>query len=282
MQKLRLGGVPEHFNYPWNLAIEGKEFTSLDLELHWKSVPEGSGKMASKLADGSLDAALMLTEGAVAAIAGGLEARIMGLFVESPLRWGIHVGAKSVIQSVSDLQSKTLAISREGSGSHLMSYLLAEREGWPTGALSFQAVGAIDKLVEAVNEDPSAAFLWERTMTQPLVDEGQLRRIGEIPTPWPCFVLVLREDLMNSHGTVLRKALRIALRQANAFHRDPKAAEILSEKYGLTLADATAWLGTVKWPTEPPVDPFMLQEVGETLVRVGRLETAPDPADLIA
>ncbi len=43
-------------------------------------------------------------------------------------RWGIfvHPDAKD-IQSVSDLKGKTVGISRFGSGSHLMSFVLADQ-----------------------------------------------------------------------------------------------------------------------------------------------------------
>ena len=32
---LKVGGVPEHFNYPWRLAIEEGLFREEGLSLHW-------------------------------------------------------------------------------------------------------------------------------------------------------------------------------------------------------------------------------------------------------
>ena len=39
MIKLRVGGVPEHFNLPWHLALEAHRFESLDIELTWQRLP---------------------------------------------------------------------------------------------------------------------------------------------------------------------------------------------------------------------------------------------------
>jgi hypothetical protein len=33
-------------------------------------------------------------------------------------------------------------------------------------------------------------------MTKPLVDKG-IFRIGDCPTPWPCFVIAVRDELIS-------------------------------------------------------------------------------------
>ena len=65
---LRLGGVPEHFNLPWHLALESGALG--DIEATWEDQYGGTGQMLSGLEDGSLDVVSILTEGTVAAIAG--------------------------------------------------------------------------------------------------------------------------------------------------------------------------------------------------------------------
>jgi sulfonate transport system substrate-binding protein len=44
-QKLRVGGVPEHFNLPWHLAIERGLFTKNGVEVEWTDIPNGTGAM---------------------------------------------------------------------------------------------------------------------------------------------------------------------------------------------------------------------------------------------
>ena len=63
MNRLRIGGVPEHFNLPWLRLAESGALD--DLGVAWRDVPEGSGAMAAALRAGELDAAMLLTEGAV-------------------------------------------------------------------------------------------------------------------------------------------------------------------------------------------------------------------------
>ena len=52
---LKLGGVPEHFNLPWHLAMESP--ACADLDLSWEDQPGGTGEMLTKLEQGQLDEA---------------------------------------------------------------------------------------------------------------------------------------------------------------------------------------------------------------------------------
>jgi hypothetical protein len=86
---------------PWHLAIENKE--SHDINLQWTDVPEGTGKMCQMLRDGETDIAVILTEGIVKDIVAGKPSKIVQVYVQSPLIWGIHVAANSKYKTVSDL-----------------------------------------------------------------------------------------------------------------------------------------------------------------------------------
>ena len=91
MKKFKIGGVPEHFNYPWRVAIEEKAFDPLNVSLHWSDMTGGTGQMIKGLETGSLDIAVLLTEGISKAILQGTKAKILDVYVSSPLQWGIHV-----------------------------------------------------------------------------------------------------------------------------------------------------------------------------------------------
>ena len=74
------------------------------------------------LNDGSTDIAVLLTEGIVKDIATGGSSKIVGIYVQSPLCWGIHTGAQQEdITDVASLKGKVWAVSRMTSGSHLMA-----------------------------------------------------------------------------------------------------------------------------------------------------------------
>src|SRR5688572_4372969 len=110
MIRLRIGGVPEHFNLPWHLALEAGRFRERGVEVVWRDYPGGSGAMAKALRDRELDAALLLTEGAVAAVTDRVPLTIVSVFTDSPLVWGIHVPASSRFRAVADLHDARYAI----------------------------------------------------------------------------------------------------------------------------------------------------------------------------
>jgi ABC-type nitrate/sulfonate/bicarbonate transport system substrate-binding protein len=111
MKTVKIAGVPEHFNLPWHLCIENGEFEEVGIDLQWIDVPEGTGKMCEMLKEGEIDIAVVLTEGCIKAIANDNSSKIVQLFVESPLIWGIHVAAQSEFKTIDDLQNKKVAFS---------------------------------------------------------------------------------------------------------------------------------------------------------------------------
>lgn len=106
MKTVKIAGVPEHFNLPWRLCIENGEFEAENIDLQWKNIPEGTGKMCQMLRDGETDMAVILTEGIVKDIVAGNPSKIVQIYVQSPLIWGIHVAAKSDFHTIKDLRNK--------------------------------------------------------------------------------------------------------------------------------------------------------------------------------
>lgn len=101
-ETLKIGGVPEHFNLPWHQAISQGDFEKQGIRVEWKEYPGGTGEMTRDLRNGSLDLAVLLTEGIVADIVKGNPSKIISLYVESPLIWGIHVPARSDLQHIDE------------------------------------------------------------------------------------------------------------------------------------------------------------------------------------
>lgn len=111
MTTLTIAGVPEHFNLPWHLSIENNEFEQQNIDLQWTDIPEGTGKLCQMLRNGETDIAVILTEGIVKDIVAGNPSKIVQIYVQSPLIWGIHVAANSPYQTIDDLENKIVAIS---------------------------------------------------------------------------------------------------------------------------------------------------------------------------
>lgn len=285
MKRLKIGGVPEHFNLPWRLAIEEGKFKNAGIELHWSDMTGGTGQMIKGLQAGTLDIAVLLTEGITRAILKGLEAKILAVYVQSPLCWGIHVPANNSIRTIDDLDASIFAISREGSGSHLMSYVLAQREGWEPNDLSFNVVGDIYGGLWALNHGEAEAFLWEKYTTQPFVDQRKLKRIGEVYTPWPCFVIAARDEVLAADANLLHAILPIIQARATELKNSPDAAEVLAWRYALKKDQVEAWLHQTDWAISSSIHANDIQNTVETLLELNLVtsEEALDwPSKLLA
>jgi ABC-type nitrate/sulfonate/bicarbonate transport system substrate-binding protein len=245
--ELRVGGVPEHFNLPWRLASADDAFRDTGCTVDYREIAAGTGEMSRALRERELDIALLLTEGAVAdALVHDLN-RIVKVWVASPLVWGIHVAAKSRYRTPADVRGKRYAISRYGSGSHLIAIVDAAARGWDTENLAFVVVDDIDGARAALSSGEADIFLWEQHMTQPLVDAGEFRRIAVREVPWPAFVVSARRELLAREPTRIRAVLDVASRYALNLQRRSTAAALVAERFGLELPGAEAWMRSVRW-----------------------------------
>ena len=251
MKTIKIVGVPEHFNLPWQLCIENGEFEAENINLQWTNVPEGTGKMCQLLRDGETDIAVILTEGIVKDIVGGNPSSIVQVYVESPLIWGIHVAANSNYQTLADLENTKAAISRLGSGSQLMAYLNANNQGWKTDDLNFEIVNTIDGAVEALTNGTADYFMWERFMTKPLVDKGTFRRIDDCPTPWPCFVIAVRNEVIEKQPNAIAKILEIINATTIKFKDIPSIDKTLAQNFHQKIEDIQEWLSLTQWSQSP-------------------------------
>lgn len=281
MISLRIGGVPEHFNWPWQRALENARFVPEGLAVEWRDYPGGSGAMARALREGELEAALLLTEGAVAGIADGGGFRIASRYVDSPLIWGIHVPAASRFDSVESLQGARYAISRRGSGSHLMAFVHARSCGWPLERLEFVVVGHLDGAIEAFATGAADVFFWEKFMTKPLVDAGRFRRVSEFSAPWPAFVLCVADHVDAPRRSALERALVRVLEEARALRARADSAALIAARYGLEATDVAAWLATTRWSTRAGIDAADLAAVCVALDELGVLKRRIDPAQCL-
>jgi ABC-type nitrate/sulfonate/bicarbonate transport system substrate-binding protein len=250
MTTIRIAGVPEHFNLPWHLCIENGEFEASNIDLQWTDVPEGTGKMCQMLRDSETDIAVILTEGIVKDIVAGNQSKIVQVYVKSPLIWGIHVAAQSNYKTLSDLENKKVAISRLGSGSQLMAYVNAHNQGWKNESLRFEIVHTIDGAVEALTKQKADYFMWEHFMTKPLVDQGIFRRVANCPTPWPCFVIAVRNEILEKNPKVINKILEIINMTTSEFKEILSIDRTLASKYNQKVEDIQEWLSLTEWSQE--------------------------------
>jgi len=268
MTTIHIGGVPEHFNLPWHLALEDDAFAKANIDLQWQDVPEGTGSMCQSLRDGELDVACILTDGIVKDIMAGNPSRILQVYVESPLLWGVHAPASLIEEDTAQLKDPVIAISRYGSGSHLMSYLLARRHDWNPETLKFDLVNTLDGAVKSLSEGQAQLFLWERYMTQPYVDQGIFKRLETIATPWPSFVIAATEKCIAEKEEALVQMIRIINRYSSDFKHIPSIDRTIASHYDLQVGDVQQWLLRTEF-SEEQIDAKTVEKINKQFQAVG-------------
>ena len=268
MKDVRIGGVPEHFNYAWYLALKQGRFKPHNIDVRWNDYFGGTGQMTKALRDNEIDIAVILTEGIIKDITEGSPCKIVQVFVESPLVWGIHVAEKSAFKQLSDLKGKRAAISRFGSGSHLMAYVNAMNLGWDTtNDLGFEVVKDLDGAVDALTTADADYFMWEKFTTKPLVDQQIFRRLGDCPTPWPCFVLAVRDEFITTEKETLKAILEVINSITEKFKYIPEIERIISKRYQQKYEDVKQWLTLTEWSQET-ISPSTVEAVQNQLIQL--------------
>jgi ABC-type nitrate/sulfonate/bicarbonate transport system substrate-binding protein len=247
MKTIKVGGVPEHFNLPWHLCIEDGDFEYENIKVDWHDCYGGTGEMTTALRNGDLDVAIILTEGIIKDIIDGNPSRIVQTYVDSPLIWGIHVAHNSKFNTLTDLQYTKAAISRIGSGSQLMTYVNAQNNGWNLSNLQFEIVGNLDGAIKALTGDKAQYFMWEHFTTKPWVDSKIFRSLGTCPTPWPCFVIAVRDDFLENNVHDIKKMLDVINVKTASFKEVPKIEETLALRYDQKLEDIREWMNLTSW-----------------------------------
>lgn len=281
MKKVKIGGVPEHFNLAWYLTLKNGEYKNHDINLRWEDYFGGTGQMCKALREGEIDMAVVLTEGIVKDIIDGNPSKIVQIFVDTPLTWGIHVAEHSKYQTIKDIKGTKAAISRYGSGSHLMAYVNAQDNNWNLEEdLNFEVIKNLDGAIEGLTNDVADYFMWEKFTTKPLVDKGIFRRIGECPTPWPCFVIAVRKEFIENNLDELETILDIINNTTLDFKSIPSIDRTIANRYEQELEDVSEWLSATEWSQEN-IDKKTITAVQNKLLELNIIPKKVDYNDLV-
>lgn len=284
MTTLKIGGVAEHFNMPWHLAIENNEFKKDNIDLVWKDFPGGTGAMSKALRSGELDVAVLLTEGIIKDIIDGNPSKIVQTYVNSPLLWGLHVGAESNYNSVKELENKVSAISRVGSGSQLFSVVNAKNNNWNVDNIEYQVVNNLVGAIDALTNESADYFLWEHFTAKPLVDNGTFRRLADIPSPWPCFVIAVRDEALANHPDEIKSLLRVInnrLRQFSTLAKKERYIDTFAQLYNLEREDVKNWLIITEWNQGKSISRTLIDKVQNELLNLNVISKKIDVNQLI-
>jgi hypothetical protein len=192
--------------------------------------------------------------------------------------WAISTGSNREINSVADLKDSKIGVSRIGSGSYVMGFVLADQQGWLTPSRSpFEVVPlqTFEKLRNGVNEHKADFFMWEHFTSKRYYDNGEIKRIGEIYTPWSSWKIVASTKLL--HGQKMDPRLDELFEKLDqgvkyfGEHQD-EAVKYISTELDYSEEDAREWLKTVQFSTKTKgVNVTVIQKTVEALEKAGVL-----------
>lgn len=281
LTKIRVGGVPEHFNLPWHLAMENGLFEKEGIEVEWTVFKGGTGQMTKALRNDEIDVCILLTEGIVSDIVNGNPSKLIGKYLNTPLIWGLYTGKNNPINHYGEIYDKKYAISRFGSGSHLMAIVNAYNQGWNVTTLKFKVVDNLQGGIDALTNGAADYFMWERFTTKPLVDNGTFRRIGNCPTPWPCFVIAVRNEVLAKHPKEVKKILAIINHQTKDFKNIKNIDKILAKRYAQKLEDIQKWLKITAWNEGKPITKNLITRIQNKMIRFNVIEKSENSSKFI-
>jgi len=239
--------------------------------------------MITSLRSKEIDVGIGLTEGWIAGLGrkqgqataeGGY--KLIGTYVETPLCWAISTGAdRKDVVDVKSLKGGKCGVSRIGSGSYVMAYVLADQQGWLSPSnpepFSFHPLSTFAKLREGVNDSTADFFMWEHFTSKRYYDNGEIRRVGEIYTPWSSWKIVAREDIVDDER-LLEYLPQIDQGIAHFEKNQDEAVDYISTSLDYSREDATEWLGTVKFTRGVKgVKPEVVENTITTLRKAGVL-----------
>ncbi len=279
--KIRLGGVPEHFNLPIHLAVENGEFKSRNIDLEWTTFDGGTGQMTKALRNNEIDACILLTEGIISDIINGNPSKIISVYVNTPLTWGIHTGAQNNLNNKQDIYRHTYAISRFGSGSHLMPIVDANLNDQTIHNSQFKVIHNLNGALESLSKMETDVFYWEKYTTAPYVNKGLLRRVSEFVTPWPCFVIAATDKIIKKAPNEIIRMLRTIHDSCDKFMIDDTAIEKVHKRYQIKLSDVERWFHSTEWAIHGWVSNKMINSVIYNLNKAGIVDQNEEIPEII-
>ena len=173
-----------------------------------------------------------------------------------------------------------------------MGYVLAEDRGWLTPTVTtgtdkdsaapysdFVVLNTFENLRNAVNKGEADFFMWEHFTSKKYYDSGEIRKVGEIYTPWSSWKIVASTKLVGEDGAVdpgvedVLEKLNLGIKHFN--DNKEEAVKYISTALDYSEEDARAWLKTVKFPERTQgVDQKVIERTVQILQKAGVLVTS--------
>lgn len=135
-----------------------------------------------------------------------------------------------------------------------MGYVLADQHGWLTASTPEPFSDTVvlqnfKNLRDAVNSGEADFFMWEHFTSKRYYDSGEIRRVGEIYTPWSSWKIVARTGL--AEGGLDERVVDLFEKLDKGIEHfrgnQEEAVRFISTNLDYSEEDAREWLKTVRF-----------------------------------
>jgi sulfonate transport system substrate-binding protein len=271
LSKLIIGGVDEAFNVPWKRIAQRQPLHNKGVEIQWTDFGGGTGQIMRALNSNEIQVAIVLTEGVVSDIYKNDQSRIFSSYVTSPLEWGVHVHENSPVSAVNEIKDKCIAISKFGSGSHLMAILNAYENGWNVNEIKFKEINNLTGGLDSLKKGEADVFFWEKHTTRSYLKPNQLKYIGSFKGPWGAFVVAVNNTLTSRDLENLNEIMKFVLEEASSFKLSHLSAPYITRFNNMDVVTAQSWLQSTRFATTVSLNQLEVLKVKEILFQSGIL-----------
>lgn len=157
--------------------------------------------------------------------------------------------------------------------------MLADAQGWPAAPPPYTdtvVLHTFENLRNAVNSGEADFFMWEHFTSKRYYDSGEIRRVGEIYTPWSSWKIVASTALVDGRGRLDERVgdLFGKLDEGMRYFEEhvEEAVGYISTELDYSEEDAREWLKTVKFPARTEgVDLAVVEKTVGVLRKAGVL-----------
>ena len=155
-----------------------------------------------------------------------------------------------------------------------MGFVLADEQGWlnenqsSEGPFEVVPLQTFEKLRNGVNDSTVDFFMWEHFTSKRYYDNGEIKRIGEIYTPWSSWKIVASTKVLkNKEDKRLDDLFEKIDKGVRYFEKNQaEAVKYISTSLDYSEEDAKEWLKTVRFASATKnVDVAVIQKTVTTL-----------------
>ena len=115
-------------------------------------------------------------------------------------------------------------------------------------------------------------FLWEKYTTYPFCEQEKCRYIDEVVTPWPCFVIAVRNEVYEKNADLLDQMCQVINKTAEEVKLNPETADSISWRYNLPIEQTKSWLADVDWNYKGDSYPEAFADIVKYLLKLNLID----------